>query len=88
MTEIIETESSQDELASDDDLLLYKSPKRKLNLTLESTGVSSVNIHGVSQHSRVSDTKGKLKEVLNVYKKNISATYNVPDREVEEPPPS
>ena len=41
MTEIIETESSQDELASDDDLLLYKSPKRKLNSTVESTGVSS-----------------------------------------------
>ena len=38
MTEIIETESSQDELASDDDFLLYKSPKKKLNLTLESIG--------------------------------------------------
>ena len=30
MTEIIETESSQDELASDDDFLLYESPKKKL----------------------------------------------------------
>ena len=28
MIEIIETESSQDELASDDDFLLYESPKK------------------------------------------------------------
>ena len=47
MTEIIETESSQDKLASDDDFLLYESPKKKLNSTLESIGVSPVNIHSV-----------------------------------------
>ena len=29
MTEIIETESSQDEITSDDDFLLYESPKRE-----------------------------------------------------------
>ena len=40
MTEIIETESSQDELASDDYFLLYESPNKKLKSTLESTGVS------------------------------------------------
>ena len=51
MTEIIETESSQDELASDDDFLLYESPKKKLNSTLESIGVSPVNTHGVTQQS-------------------------------------
>ena len=31
MTEIIETESSQDGLASDDDFLLHESPKKKLD---------------------------------------------------------
>ena len=31
MTEIIKTESSQDELVPDDDVLLYESPKSKLN---------------------------------------------------------
>ena len=31
MTEIIETGSSQDKLASDDDFLLHESPKKKLN---------------------------------------------------------
>ena len=40
MTEVIETESSQDELASDEEFLLYESPKKKLNPALESTGVS------------------------------------------------
>ena len=32
-------------------------------------------------------TKGKLKNVLNVYKENISAAYNVSDIEIEEPLP-
>ena len=86
MTEIIETESSQDELASDY-FLLYESPKKKLNSTLESIGVSPVNIHGVAQHSRTSNAKGKLKKVLSVYKENISAAYNVSDIEIEELPP-
>ena len=66
--------------------MLYESPKKKLNSTLESIGVSPVNIHGVAQHSRASNAKGKLKNVLNVYKENISAAY-VLDIEIEEPPP-
>ena len=59
MTEIIETEISQDELALDDDFLLLSS-KKKLNSTLENIGVFPVNIHGVVQHSRASNAKGKL----------------------------
>ena len=66
ITEINETESSQDELASGDDFLQYESPKTKLNSSLETIGVSSVNIHGVAQHSHASNTKGKLKKILNV----------------------
>ena len=65
MTETIETESSEKELASDDNFLLYESPKKKLNSTLESIGVFPVNIHGVAQHSSNSNAKGKLKKVLN-----------------------
>ena len=48
MKEIIETESSKDELASDDNFLLYESPKNKLKSTLGSTEVSPVNIHGAA----------------------------------------
>ena len=84
MTEIIETESSQEELASDDDFMQFESPKRKLNSTLESIGVSPVNIDGVAQHSHTSNAKGKLKKVLYVYKENISAAYTVSDMEIEE----
>ena len=46
-TEIIETENSQDKLASNDDYLLHESPKKKLNLTLESFGFSAVNFRGI-----------------------------------------
>ena len=84
VTEIIKTESSEDELASADDFLLYKSPKKKFNSTLKSIGVFPVNFHKVAQHSRTSNAKGKLKKVLIVYKENISAAYNVSDIEIEE----
>ena len=66
MTEFINTECSQDELASDDNFLLYESPKKKLNSTSESIGVSPVNIHGVAQYSCPSNAKGTFKKVLNV----------------------
>ena len=82
MTEIIEC--SQDELVSNDNFLLYESLKKKLNATLERIGVSLGNIHAVAQHSRASNAKSKLEKVLNVYKENISAAYNVSDVETEE----
>ena len=63
---------AQDKLASDYDFLLYVSPKKKLNLTCESIGVSPVNILAVPPHSRASNRKGKLKKVLNVCKENTS----------------
>ena len=81
MTEIIEPECSQDELVSNDNFLLYESPKKKLNATLESIGVSLGNIHAVAQHSRASNAKSKLEKVLNVY------IYNVSDVETEEQSP-
>ena len=57
------------------------------NSTLESIEDSPVNIHGFARHSCVSNTKGKLKKVLYVYKENISAAYNFSDIKIEEPPP-
>ena len=84
MTEIIETESSQDKLASDVDFLLYESLKKKINSTLESIRISPVDNDGVAQHSTASNAKVKLKKVLSVYKEDISA-YSVSDIEIEEP---
>ena len=83
-TEIIEIESLQDELASDDNFLLHESPKKKLNSTLKSTGVSPVNKTGVSQHSCASNGKGKLKKVLSTRRTFL---LHVLDIETEEPPP-
>ena len=74
-TEIIETESSQDELVSDNDFLQYESPKKKLNAILKSIIVSPVNIQGVALHNCASNATGKLQKVLNAYKENISAAY-------------
>ena len=79
-------QSSHNKLVSDDDFLLYESPKKKLNSTLKSIGVSPVNIHRVAQHSRTLNAKGKLKKVLNVYREKVSAAY-VLDIEIEEPHP-
>ena len=64
----------------------YESTKKKLNSTLESIGVSPVNISGVTQHSHTWNAKGKLKKVLNVCKENIFAAY-VSDIDTEEPSP-
>ena len=83
MTEIIEIESSQDKLASDNDFLLYESPKKKVDLTAGSIGVFQL----ISMELTHTNAKGKLKKVLNVYKENISAAYFVSDIEIEEPPP-
>ena len=74
-------------MASDDDFLLYESPKKKLKLTLESIGVSPVNIHGVVQNSHASNAKSKLKKVLKEYKENISASYTFSNIETGEPSP-
>ena len=72
-------------------IFLAYAPKKKinsnLNSQLNSTGLSPVNITGVAQHSRTSNAKGKLRKVLNLYKENISAAYNVSNIEIEEPPP-
>ena len=86
MMETIKTESPPDKLASNDEFLLIKSSKKKLNSTLKSIGVFPVNIHGVAKHSSTSNAKVKLKKVLNVYKENISPAY-VLDIETEGPPP-
>ena len=85
MTEIIDTECSQDELASDDDFLLYESPKKNLTRLLKVLEFPQL-IPTELPNSHASNAKGKLKNVLNMYKENISAAY-VSDTEIEKPPP-
>ena len=57
---------------------------QKRNLTLESIGVSPVNIHGLAQHRHSSNAEDELKNVSNVYRENISSAYNVSDKEMKD----
>ena len=79
-------QSSQGELASHNDFLLYESPKKKLNSTIKSTGVSPGNIHGVAQHSHASNAKGKLKKVLMCTRRTF-VLHMFQIYEIEIPPP-
>ena len=65
-----------------------QSPNKRLNLSLESVGVSPVNVHSVAQHSRASAAKEKLTRVLNIYTEDISNAYNVPNEDLDLKPPS
>ena len=38
---------------------VYETPRRRLNTSLETVGVSPVNLHGVLQHSRATSAKRK-----------------------------
>ena len=55
-----------------------ESPKKRLNTSLETVGVSPANLHGVAQHSRVTKAKEKLKTVLTTYEESISQVYSCP----------
>ena len=37
----------------------YETPRKRLNTSLETVGVSPVNLHGVPQHSRATSAKRK-----------------------------
>ena len=48
----------QEELQIEDDSAEYEeSPRKKLNTSLESVGVSPINVHAVPQHSRPTRAK-------------------------------
>ena len=62
MTEIIETESSQDEFASEDDFLLYESPKKGFKCVFKTSNILDVEIEEPPPiYDR--DTKNKAEEL-------------------------
>ena len=65
-------QSSQDELAPDDDFLLYEPPKKKRTWLSKALEFPQLIPMGFPS-SRALNGKCKLKNVLNVYKENISA---------------
>ena len=79
-TAIDENETkTEEELQTEEDGAEYEeSPKKKLNTSLESVGVSHINFHAVPQYSRVTRAKDKLKSVMEKYQKSISDVCNIP----------
>ena len=51
--------------------------RKKLNTSLDTTGISPVHLHGVAQHSRASTAKNKLDRAVEVLKPSLSDAYVV-----------
>ena len=56
---------------------MYETPRKRLNKSLETVGVSPVNLHGALQHSRATSAKQKLDKVVDKYTSTIAEAYNV-----------
>ena len=56
---------------------VYETPRKRLNTSLETVGVSPVNLHGVPQHSRATSAKRKQDKVVENYKTTIAEAYNM-----------
>ena len=52
-----------------------KMPRKKLNTSLDTMGISPVHLHGVAQHSRASTAKNKLDSTVEVLKTSLSDAY-------------
>ena len=63
--------------ASSSDTEVEETPRKRLNKSLETVGVSPVNLHGALQHSRATSAKQKLDKVVDKYTSTIAEAYNV-----------
>ena len=71
-------EADIDEDALDDATYkVYETARKRLNTSLETVGVSLVNLHGAPQHSRATSTKQKLDKVVDTFKSAIAEAYDV-----------
>ena len=67
-----------DENALDDATYeVYETPRKCLSPSLETVGMSPVNLYGVLQHSQATSTKEKLDKVVNTYKSTIAEAHHV-----------
>ena len=67
-----------DEVPLDDTTYkVHSTPKKRLNISLETIDVSPVKLHSVAQHSRSTKAKKKLDKVIDSYKNTIAEAYNV-----------
>ena len=67
-----------DENALDDATYeVYETPRKHLNMSLETVSMSPVNLDGVPQHSCATSAKQKLDKVATMYKSTITEVYDV-----------
>ena len=67
-----------DEVALDDTTYkVHSTPKKRLNISLETIDVSPVKLHSVAQYSRSTKAQKKLDKVIDSYKNTIAEAYNV-----------
>ena len=69
-------ESDVEQNESDNDYFC-ETPRKKLNTSLDTTGISPVHLHGVAQHSRASTAKNILDRAVEVLKPSLSDAYVV-----------
>ena len=69
-------ESDVEQNESDNDYSC-ETPRKKLNTSLDTTGISPVHLHGLAQHSRASTAKNILDRAVEVLKPSLSDAYVV-----------
>ena len=72
----MENESDVEQNESDNDYSC-KMPRKKLNTSLDTMGISPVHLHGVAQQSRASTAKNKLDRAVEVLETPSSDAYVV-----------
>ena len=70
-----QNESDVEQNESDNDYSC-EMPRKKLNTSLDTKGISPVHLHGVAQHSQASPVKNKLDRAVEVVK-TLSDAYIV-----------
>ena len=71
-----QNESDVEQNESDNDCSC-EMPRRKLNTSLDTMGISPVHLHGVAQNGRASTAKNKLDRAVEVLKTSLSDAYVV-----------
>ena len=71
-----QNESDVEQNESDNDYSC-EMPRKKLNTSLDTKGISPVHLHGVAQHSQASPVKNKLDRAVEVVKTSLSDAYIV-----------
>ena len=70
--------NSQCTTMSDQEFNEGETPKKKLNSSLQSMGVSPMDsLHAVAQHSRVNNAKNKLDRAVDTLKNNLCEAYSI-----------